>query len=216
MGWIRIEICLVFLIWGNAQSQAQTWQEWTRQKKLQTEYKLLEIQSLKYFRALVVEGYETAERGLGMVGQIRNGEFGLHSEYLESRKRASSPIKHAAPVERIYRWRNRIEQELKGMDLLWADAGQLRPAEQQAVRELQGLVRKRLGLLVAELESLLNLGGLDLSEGESLRLLDKLENEMATLYTGLHAVNHRLRALGPMRIGSKTDQLIIKELYGDY
>ena len=63
---------------------AQTWSEWFRQKKTQKKYLLQQIAALQVYADYASKGYGIARDGLGIIGNIRKGDFSMHSNYFSS------------------------------------------------------------------------------------------------------------------------------------
>lgn len=212
--WARIGISLVLGL-ACGVSRAQTWQEWTEQKKLQTEYKIRELLALQSYRQVLVRGYEIAERGWNAVDFIQNGEFDLHRVSLESRKTAGVAVKQAFWVDRVYGLHHRIGMEKEWMELFLKRDAELEPSEKEAVKTYAGLVGSQSESLIEEMEGILGSGGLELSESDRLRLLEGLEGGMAGLYGKLSTANRQFRALALWREKRGRNKSDLNAVYGN-
>lgn len=214
MRWTRIGICLILgLVWGA--SRAQTWQEWTEQKKLQTEYKIRELLALRSYRQVLVKGYEIAERGWDAVDFIQSGETELHRISLESRRTAGVAVKQAFWVDRVYGFHHRIGLEKERMEQFLKRDAELEPSEKEAAKTYAGLVGSQSQSLVDEMEGILGTGGLEFSESERLRLLEGLEDGMARLYAKLSTANRQFSALALWRERRGRNNSDLNALYGN-
>jgi len=91
---------LVFVLIGFC-SHAQTWDEWFNQKKTRKKYLLQQIAALQTYIGYAEKGYKIASEGLHTIGDIKHGEFGLHSSYFNSLKTVNPKIKYAAEVSAV-------------------------------------------------------------------------------------------------------------------
>ena len=79
----------------------QTSDEWFRQKEKQRKYLLQQIASFKSYADHVRKGFEIAEKGLKVVRDIKDGDLGLHSDFLRSLQLVSPAIRNYARVADI-------------------------------------------------------------------------------------------------------------------
>lgn len=68
--------CLVIALALGA--EAQTFKEWFRQKKTQKEYLLKQIAALEVYLDYLKEGYDIVQKGLDIVGNIKNDNLNDH------------------------------------------------------------------------------------------------------------------------------------------
>lgn len=73
--------------------KAQTFKEWFEQKKTQIEYLVNQIAALEVYTNTIEKGYSIAHEGLTVIGNIKKGDFSLHSEYFSSLNRVNPQIK---------------------------------------------------------------------------------------------------------------------------
>ncbi len=59
-------------------AEAQTFKEWFRQKKTQKEYLLKQIAALEVYLDYLKEGYDIVQKGLDIVGNIKNDNLNDH------------------------------------------------------------------------------------------------------------------------------------------
>lgn len=76
----RIVILTGFLTALVSLSHGQTFSEWFKQKKTQKKYLIEQIAAFETYNGVLARGYEIARFGLGTIGDIRQGEFNLHSD----------------------------------------------------------------------------------------------------------------------------------------
>lgn len=92
-----IAVCVLF----TGLCRAQTFQEWFNQKKTQIKYMLEQIAAFQMYAGYVEKGYDIASDGLGMIRDLKKGDFNLHSEHFSSLKQVSPVIKKYGRVADI-------------------------------------------------------------------------------------------------------------------
>src|SRR4051794_23883691 len=71
---------------------AQTWNEWFRQKKTQIRYLEEQIIALQVYGSYLQAGYKIVQGGLSTIHDIKNVDFNLHKDYFSSLKRVNASI----------------------------------------------------------------------------------------------------------------------------
>ena len=106
-------------------ANAQTWDEWFRQKKTQKKYLIQQIAALQVYLKYVKEGYDIAKKGLNVIGDIKQGKFDLDNSYLESLRSVNSSISGSAKVTSVIAYHkllirqlHKLNDESKGFSLL--------------------------------------------------------------------------------------------------
>lgn len=102
-------LLIVFLFIANMAS-GQTWQEWTRQKKTQIKYLLQQVAANKVYLAFIKEGYTIAHKGLNNIRTIKDGDFKLHSDFVDLLRTVNPVIKDGARVADIINLQLKIIQ----------------------------------------------------------------------------------------------------------
>src|SRR5688500_14766126 len=92
---------------------AQTWDEWTQQKKTQIKCLLQQIAANKVYIEYLQKGYSIANKGLTTIRNIKDGDFNLHRDFFGSLKTVNSKIKNAGKVAAIIAFQIRITKESK-------------------------------------------------------------------------------------------------------
>src|SRR5690349_4960560 len=103
----KLIIIFTLVLWGNI-ANAQTFNEWFRQKKTQKKYLLQQIAALKVYLDYLKKGYKIVDKGLTIVGDIKQGKFDLDIEYLESLANVNSAVSGSAKVAGIIAYQKRI------------------------------------------------------------------------------------------------------------
>src|SRR4051794_9257133 len=86
-------LLLLSLLVISAVCQAQTWDEWFKQKKTQIKYLEEQIIALQVYKNDVEKGYKIVKGGLSVIHDIKNGDFHLHKDHFNSLKSVSTIIR---------------------------------------------------------------------------------------------------------------------------
>lgn len=74
--------------------QAQTFNEWFRQKKTKIRYLVEQIAALKAYTGVVGKGYSVAQKGLSTISGIKRGDLQLHEDYFSSLRTVSPAVRN--------------------------------------------------------------------------------------------------------------------------
>lgn len=96
---MKLFIVIALLI-SNAM-YAQSWQEWTQQKKTQIKYLLQQIAANKVYLEFAQKGYTIANKGLNTIRNIKDGDFNLHLEFFGSLQTVNPKIRNYSKVADI-------------------------------------------------------------------------------------------------------------------
>jgi hypothetical protein len=187
--------------------------EWTKQKKLQTSYKLKQIVALSAYLEVAKKGYEVARVGWNLVGDIQDGEFSLHKDYFGSLK-AIHPIVSDYPIAlEILKVHRQINRELNWMNYYVANHKMLNDGEILAVNRFNRNIEEESGLLISELDQLLASNSYEMDDGERLAAIDGLYVGIQQLFQALKTYNKRIRSLDLNRKRKEIQQQQINSFY---
>ncbi|MET6997866.1 hypothetical protein [Chitinophaga defluvii] len=98
-----MKMCFLFLLFITVSPalNAQTFDEWFRQKKTQREYLLKQIVLLQQYMGYAKKGYDIAQKGLTTISQIKNGDFSLHSFFFQALKQVNPLISEYPKAEAL-------------------------------------------------------------------------------------------------------------------
>jgi hypothetical protein len=92
---------------------AQTFSEWFRQKKTQIKYLIQQIAAYEVLLDQTTKGCNIAQTGLTFIGDVKKGEFDLHTTYFNSLKVVSSPVSKYSRINDIITYENAIMSNFK-------------------------------------------------------------------------------------------------------
>ncbi len=208
----RVILLLAMMCFGLCVT-AQTLAEWTRQKKLQTSYKLNQIVALSAYLEVAKKGYEVARVGWSLVGDIQDGEFSLHSNYFGSLA-AVHPVVRDYPVAvEILNLYRQINREVDWMDYYLVDQAMLEEREILAVNRFNWKIEEESGFVMDELREVMTSDSYEMDDGERLAAIDGLYVGIQQLFQALKAYNGRIRSLEMHRKSKEIQQQQVNSFY---
>src|SRR6188768_3427858 len=102
-------VLLMIVGWSNA----QTVDEWLKQKETQIKYLVEQIGALKAYGEEMNKGYDIAHNGLTNVFNSKGGDYQLHSNYFLSLWRVKPGVKSYSKVLSILNMKAVIEKQYR-------------------------------------------------------------------------------------------------------
>lgn len=157
---------------------AQTFGEFFNQKKTQKRYLLQQIAALQLYLGYAQKGYELAGSGLGLVRDIRNGEFSLHQAFISSLKRVSPLIGNHTKVREIIACQLGIIRVFSGI----RDKERLPVSSRQYVSEVKNHLFEQCLKDLGELLLVVSSGKVEMNEAQRLERLEKIYSALVDKY----------------------------------
>ncbi len=207
-------IILLLLVTFVSDAKAQTFAEWFPQKKMQKKHLLQQIAALQLYTGYLQKGYSIAQKGLTAIGDFKNGEFNLHSDYFNSLKNVNPKIKNYARVADI------ISIEIKIVQTYHQTYRQAKKSNAFNTDEINYLHRVFGRLLddcnanIDELITLTTSGKLEMKDDERLQHIDALYNDMQDKYTFTKSFSNGAIELAATRVKEKNDIQISRLING--
>ncbi len=187
--------CVVLLGLITVGVKAQTAQEWTNQKQLQTAYKINQIVALNGYLEVAKKGYQIAKVGWKVVGDIQQGELSLHGDYFSSLSAVHPIVSEYPQVPRMLEIHRQINREVAWMDVYLREDNELESLEKLTASRLNQSTLQNSTRIVSQLEAILSPHSYEMDDGERLAALDELHREIVSLYQSLKANTKRIRFL---------------------
>lgn len=162
--------------------QAQTLDEWFRQKQTQKEYLVQQIAALQAYSGTLGQGYALIRQGISAVHSIKNGDLGLHQDFFSSLRQVNPVIGQAKQVTDIIAWQAAILRDFNNTRRVLQ---QSRLLTQPELEHLEQMKTKALENCARDLELLwliLTAGALELSDDERLRQVNEVHRRMFSTY----------------------------------
>lgn len=166
---------------------------------------LQQIAALKVYIDYAQKGYSIAKEGLTLIGDIKNGEFDLHSKYISSLKTINPRIRNYSKVADI------ISLQLEIIKVYKNDFRQVQQSKAFTADELNYIneVFKRLiddcTGTIDELISITTSNNLEMKDDERLKRIDALYNDMQAKYTFVQSYAGEAKALAISRMKEQND-----------
>ncbi|WP_439490243.1 hypothetical protein [Algoriphagus sp.] len=175
-------ILIFYLACITLTGNAQTFEEWWKQKDTQKKYLAEQIVALKAYGVVLKEGYEVASKGLGLVHTIQNGDYVQHETYFSSFSTVNPQVKnHPQAKETVALYSKTRQLSLQIPNRLFQE-NQFTASEEKVIRHVLQSIAKDCDDILAELQTLLEKDQLNLSDSERMVQLNKIHEQMQEAY----------------------------------
>lgn len=185
--------------------QAQTWEEWTQQKKTQRKYLVQQIAALQVYLGYAKEGFDIAHKGLSAIHKIKKGDFDLHDEYFSSLKKVNPNIAASAKVAAIITKQIQIIKEAKKtID----GVTQSNSFTNEEVYHCNKVFENLLGFCVEMIDELIALttsGEYEMKDDERIKRIDTLYMDMQNKYAFTVAYSSEMGMLSIQRTSEQVE-----------
>ena len=193
---------------------AQKFKEWFRQKKTQKEYLIEQIAHLKLYLELTEKGYKIAKEGLSAIGDIKRGEFKLHTNRFDSLRIVSAAVGAHPRLKQLTDLHGRINRVCENL------AGEL--AGQQVFSQTQlDYIKQVLGLVYDDCQGILyamfdvaRSGNTSMTDDERLSRINLLCDQMQDNYLFAESFAEQTRLLASQIKSEKTSIDNSRALHG--
>lgn len=184
---------------------AQTWSEWFRQRKTQIKYLVEQIAALDVYRRYVEKGYAIARNGLHTIGDTKEGDLSMHSDYLVS-------LQGVNPAVRTY-WKvaGAASLQAKIITVYRQKRAEFRRSKQFTPDEIAFTDKVFTALLTdcnSLLEHLLLLtkdGTSEMKDNERLKGIDRIYEDMQEDYAFIRVFGSENSVLSVQRLRQETE-----------
>jgi hypothetical protein len=204
----KLILTLAFAIGGTI-CNAQTFNEWFRQKKTQKKYLLQQIAALRVYLDYLKKGYKIVDKGLTIVGDIKQGKFDLDIEYLESLKNVNSAVSGSAKVASIVAYQRMIIIEFRRLKSLTNATDLLTNEEKQYVENVYANMLRESEMSLDELDRVLSNSDFEMKDDERVKRVDALYVDMKEKYMFTKSFANSTELLIAQR--SKDTQEVLKQ-----
>lgn len=189
---------------------AQTFNEWFRQKKTQKEYLLQQIAALKVYLDYLKKGYKIVDKGLTIVGDIKQGKFDLDIEYLESLKNVNSAVSGSAKVASIVAYQRMIMIEFRRLKDLTNETDLFTSEEKHYVEDVYANMLRESEMSLNELDRVLSNSDFEMKDDERVKRIDVLYIDMKDKYAFTKSFSNSTQLLIAQR-GKDENEIQVQE-----
>lgn len=195
-------------------AQAQTWDEWFKQKKTQRKYLLQQIVALKVYFGYVKKGYDIASKGLNTIRNIKNGDFNLHKDFFGSLKAVNPKIRNYGKVADIISFQLRIIKESRLTVAGVREAGQFTAEEMDYCKKVFDNLLNETLKTIDELFILITSGKLEMKDDERLKRIDALYADIQDKYAFTASFSEEMALLSVHRMRDQYEIDLSQKLFG--
>ncbi len=207
-------LILIVLMLGIQTAHAQTWSEWTKQKKTQRKYLIQQIAALKVYATYVREGYKIAKKGLNTIGSFKRGEFTLHTDFFNSLKAVNPKVKGSVKVGQIVELQLRIVGDYNRTFRQLQEGGMMAPEELEYITRVFGRLMEDCSQTMDALITVTTSGMFEMTDDQRLARIDTLHREMQQQFTFLQGFANDAKILALSRKKEDNDVKSARALHG--
>jgi hypothetical protein len=207
-------LIILILLGYVSYADAQTFNEWFRQKATQKKYLIEQIAALKIYAGFLRTGYDIGKKGLGTIRNIKNGDFNLHRDFFGSLTVINPAIKNYGRVADIIALQVsilKITSEAKSM----LNDTELFATEEKAYH--RGVYDKLLadcGNAIEDLNNTAINSKLVLTDDERINRIDGIHAEMLKRYQFAEMFTADIKQKVRSKHREKRDVILSKKLFG--
>lgn len=179
---------------------AQNFNEWFQQKKTQKKYLVQQIAALQVYLDYLQKGYSIARKGLTVIGDIKNREFGLHEDYFTSLKEVNPKIKNYVRVAQIILMGKEIIKTCHTNYNLIKQTSMPGSEEVAYIARVFDRLLDDCEMTLEELNIAITPGKLEMTDNERINRIDKLYNGMVDKYSFLNHFTGQVQMLANARV----------------
>jgi hypothetical protein len=175
---------------------------------------LQQIAALEAYIKVAEKGYSIAEQGLQTIGQIKNGEFNLHSVFVSSLKAVSPAVGNMAEVAEIIGLEVSIIEQFSHKLNGYRQSAWLQPAEVSYINQVYTSVVNNGLELINALTNLTTDGQLSMTDGERINRIQQMDKDMQQQYRMAQTFTNQTDLLTVQRQQEGNDIETLKGIYG--
>jgi hypothetical protein len=184
---------------------SQTTDEWVNQKATQKKYLLQQIVALQTYIGYAKKGYTIVDNGISTIRNIKNGDFNLHRDFLNSFKAINPKISNYAKVADIVAYQLRIIKQAKQAFKHIRETKQFTPDEMEYGQKVFDMLLDECLQSIEELLDVITPDKLEMKDNERLKRIDKLYADMQDKYTFCSVMCEDMSLLAAQRLGEQIE-----------
>lgn len=172
---VRLTILVMLLFHVGS---AQTLAEWFQQKKTQIQYLGDQIAALKAYAVVAKKGYAIAKSGLATIGNIKKGDFALHSNYFSSLAKVNPNVKAYTKIAGIVSMQISIVKKSQKQRIDIQTSGEFNNNEIIYLGKVFDHLLQSCTEIIDQLIAVTTDGILEMKDGERIQNIDMLFDQM--------------------------------------
>jgi hypothetical protein len=179
-----------------------------------TDEMLEQLAVLRGYIKVAEKGYSIVEQGLQTIGQIKNGEFNLHSAFVNSLKAVSPTVGKMAEVAEIIGLEVSIIDQFSHKMGGWRQSAWLQPAEVSYISQVYTTVVNNGLECISALTNLTTGDQLTMTDGERINRIQAMDLDMQRQYRLVQGFTNQTDLLMVQRQQEGNDIRTFKGIYG--
>lgn len=204
-------VCFWICVVSTNLLNAQTFDEWFKQKETQIKYLLEQIAALKSYSEVINKGYDIAHNGLATIFNSKDGDFKQHGDYFLSLWMVKTGIKNYTKVASILETKAEVEKTNKAIKSLTTEL--LGAKERDYVNAVYSNLLNECNGLAGELKMIISDNQLQLKDDERLERIDKIYLQMQDRYEFSNYFSNQIKILALNRLREKKEVNKLSTLY---
>lgn len=210
-GMKKMMIMVVLLLFVNL-ANAQTWDEWFKQKSTQKKYLIQQIAALKEYSDYALKGYAIVNNGLNTIRDIKDGDFHLHDNYFISLISINPTVKRYAKIVEIVSIAKNITTESSKLIKACIKSHQFSKEELSYLKRVFNVVLMDCANVLDQLSLLSANGQLSMNDDERITGIDNLFDSMINCWGFTKSFCNNTKTLLTQRENEQKDIIISKKL----
>jgi len=186
---------ILLLVSVSVSANAQTWDEFFRQKATQRKYLLQQIAALKVYADYLSKGYKIADKGLKTIKGFTKGEFDLHSDFFNSLKTVNPAIGNSKKIQEIFAWQVAILKDYNSLNRLSTRSNE----DKEYFKSVREKILNECEHDIEEIMLVITSGKLEMKDDERIKRIDKLYERMKDKYQFTKAFLSKVKLLNLQR-----------------
>jgi hypothetical protein len=192
-----------------AHSQAQGLSNFFSQSEADIKYMLQQIAALQVYIGYAEKGYSIAQQGLTFIGELKKGEFDLHSAFFSSLKAVNPSIANYAKVADIISYQESIVKDFKKILQL----KNMNPAEINYLNSVYNNMSSECTKSLNDLINLITNDTYEMKDNERVHRIDEIYSDMKDKYAFTQSFTSEAGMLSLNRSSETGDTGTLSNLY---
>lgn len=205
-------IGLGFLI--TRSGNAQTFDEWFKQKETRFKYMLQQIAANQVYIEYLQKGYHIAQSGLQNINDIKHGDFNLHNAFFNSLASVNPKIKNLTSVADIIAFQIEIIKTTKRAIQKIIASREFTSSEMTYLQNVFDHLLNDCSKNINELITVITSGEVLMSDDERVKQIDKIYYDMQVKLSFSKSFSNDALMLTLQRTNEQTDIEVIRKLNG--
>ena len=194
--------------------KSQGLEDWVSQKATQKKYLLQQIAALKVYLGYLQKGYNIAEKGLNAISEIKKGHLNLDKDFFTSLQTINPKVRNYTKVAEIIAINVRIIQSYKKTMNTARQSEQMNRDELEYMNAVFVKLIDGCADLTDELMTVLSVEKLKMSDGERIKRIDSIYDEMQERFVFADSFGSESKILSLQRDIETRNEKSVKTLTG--